>query len=557
MSRSLALFCGMLSGLVASVAMAEPRGMIYDFGAKWCGPCQQVAPIVEKLERAGLPIRKIDIDENRSLADQYNVQSIPTFVLIIDGKEVDRHTGAMTESDLRRMAARIPAEPKNPAPTSGSPSRPGTNQPFQIQLGEPGPLTRPQSLPSRPEETRIVSNEEKKGGLKDLFSFGRKTEEKPATVRANNEVAVAAVPEATAVSSAFAADPMDASVRIRVITQQRIDLGSGTIISSKPGITQILTCAHIFKEYSPESKIEVDLFVNGQSSQYIGRLIKHDPESDLGLITIPMTNPVLPIKVGPKESAPRMGEPLVAIGCSGGDNPTRQQSQVAAIDRFDGPHNLLCTGLPVQGRSGGGLFNRQGEIVGVCSAADPSTKEGFYSGLLAIHQLLDQCELTSLYAPVDTTPVRTAETAVAAAPAASAPVMEKPFPAAVSAPASAPVQGSLDVQTGDAEVVVIIRDKSQPQSQNRVVIFHDISPKFYAYLNGELEAAPQSSTILSQTEPMPPLRSITRQLRSAPETMIAQQPQSLKSQLSPTTLSKPVPVQRFSRSTESKSRVIY
>jgi thiol-disulfide isomerase/thioredoxin len=75
---------------LATAAAPAPRGEVIDFSATWCGPCQQMAPLVARLEREGLPIRKVDIDQDRAFANRYSITAMPTFVLVIDGKEVDR-----------------------------------------------------------------------------------------------------------------------------------------------------------------------------------------------------------------------------------------------------------------------------------------------------------------------------------------------------------------------------------------------------------------------------------------------------------------------------------
>ncbi|MCA9113132.1 MAG: thioredoxin family protein, partial [Planctomycetaceae bacterium] len=89
----------------------QPRGEVLDFSATWCGPCQQMAPIVSKLERQGYPIRKVDVDTNRALAQKYGISSIPAFVLVVDGKEVTRIVGAVSEQQLVGMLSQIPSDP--------------------------------------------------------------------------------------------------------------------------------------------------------------------------------------------------------------------------------------------------------------------------------------------------------------------------------------------------------------------------------------------------------------------------------------------------------------
>ena len=67
-----------------------------DFSAVWCGPCQSLAPVMEKLAEqydGKAVVAKVDVDEQRELAIQYRVMSVPTVIFLKDGKEVDRKIG--------------------------------------------------------------------------------------------------------------------------------------------------------------------------------------------------------------------------------------------------------------------------------------------------------------------------------------------------------------------------------------------------------------------------------------------------------------------------------
>lgn len=70
---------------------------VIDFSATWCGPCQKLAPYVEKMGQTyaknGVKIGKIDIDQNQALSRSMNVQSIPDVRIIINGQESDRLVG--------------------------------------------------------------------------------------------------------------------------------------------------------------------------------------------------------------------------------------------------------------------------------------------------------------------------------------------------------------------------------------------------------------------------------------------------------------------------------
>ena len=76
--------------------------VLVDFFAPWCGPCKMTAPILDELaeEKKEVKFVKIDVDQYGDLAGQYNVSSIPTFVLFKDGKVVSQFMGAMGKEEF-------------------------------------------------------------------------------------------------------------------------------------------------------------------------------------------------------------------------------------------------------------------------------------------------------------------------------------------------------------------------------------------------------------------------------------------------------------------------
>lgn len=358
---------GSMTQVVAAMFLlgGQPNGMVVDFSATYCGPCQEMSPIVEKLKRQGYAIQKVDIQERPDLKKRFNISSIPTFVLIIDGKEVQRVEGKMSEQQLRRMAMQIPTKTTQTVVAS-------TN-----------------SAMSRKTATMFVAQNTsglERARLGSSANFDDYLPAPPKMVaRANisNEAPSPVAPAARKIASQFAT-----TARLRVQEGQGINFGTGTVIESVVGRTLILTCGHVLRGVDEKSKIEVDLFAHGDSRTYVGTVVDFDLDADVGLVSVPTSDPVITSKVASADVAMAVNDRVFSIGCSGGADPTRDDIAITALNRYKGPDNIECSGQPVPGRSGGGLFDTEGNVVGVCIAVDQEEGRGLYCGLKPIHTLL-------------------------------------------------------------------------------------------------------------------------------------------------------------------------
>lgn len=75
------------------------------FTASWCQPCKQMEPLIAKLvsENLAISYNKIDLSDEFDDAIEYGVRGVPTFIALVDGKEIARHTGVATEEKLLNL----------------------------------------------------------------------------------------------------------------------------------------------------------------------------------------------------------------------------------------------------------------------------------------------------------------------------------------------------------------------------------------------------------------------------------------------------------------------
>jgi thiol-disulfide isomerase/thioredoxin len=471
----------MVSLQMAVVVMAlsgTGQTVLYDFYADWCGPCRMMDPVVKQLHAQGYPVQQINVDRDHALAYRYHVQNIPCFVMVVDGREVDREVGGTSAQRLMQMCRLAPAgRGSNAAPVMAN-NTGGAFPPIKVQAGATCPLDHAPAATAGP--AAMVGMNAPSGG-KLLKSD---------------------------------VDLIAATVRLRVGDPQGHSCGTGTIIDCRHGEALILTC---------KGKIEVDLFGPDPAMKVPGSLVayeeyddKHDVP-DIGLVRISVPGPIAVAPVAPPGYPVRVGDAIATVGCNNGDDPTVRRTRITALGKYGGPPNVEVADLPVVGRSGGGLFTSDGYVIGVCNAADPTDREGLYAAIASIVGELDRLGLSFVYRNPSVSAVAAAAPAGTPAPVALAAVE----PAATLPPVPRQMPRPSDLQpTSDrltseeqaflekirqekcqgAEVICIIRPKN-PDNKSEVVMLERASAALLDRLSAETQGDTAQHGVLDLSQP--------------------------------------------------------
>lgn len=95
------------------IEASKSQLVLVDFWAEWCGPCKQLTPVLEKViaeENGAVKFVKVNADQNPELVQQFRIQSLPTVIIIKDGKPVSGFAGVTTASKLKALLAKLKGE---------------------------------------------------------------------------------------------------------------------------------------------------------------------------------------------------------------------------------------------------------------------------------------------------------------------------------------------------------------------------------------------------------------------------------------------------------------
>ncbi|MDA1049314.1 MAG: trypsin-like peptidase domain-containing protein [Planctomycetota bacterium] len=438
-----------LNALALVVALAgSGETVLLDFTSRSCGPCQTMEPTIGRLTRDGYPVRQIDVAQHPEIAAQFQVTGVPCFVMLSDGREIDRVVGACSHARLVEMFANA----------------------------------QPQSSSAAPNRLRPASN---------------------------NDIVRAQSPESTLVAIASpktnVADPrrraFDATIRLRIEDAGGHSVGTGTIVDTHGDEALAITCGHIFRDSGGQGRVLVDLFPEGQPRTVEGILISYDLTRDIGLVRFVPGFAVSPVRIAPAGHRFANGDVVFTVGCDNGREPSVRDSRITSIDRYLGPPNIEATGEPAQGRSGGGLFSQDGFLIGICNHGDPKDDEGIYASLPTIHWELDRVGQRRLYQPnaealamQGLSPSRIEPRRIGANPEATARTVS---PVAMASATLKDVARS-DLANSDTEVICIVRSRGNPQAQERVYVLEQPSSELLDRLARESRGAMTASQVATR-----------------------------------------------------------
>jgi thioredoxin 1 len=98
-----------LNGTSFKDVIANNSKVVVDFWAPWCMPCRMLVPIFQELEKEmdGISFTKVNVDENPELAKSFGIMSIPTIIVFLNGKEMDRLIGVIPKEELKANILKV------------------------------------------------------------------------------------------------------------------------------------------------------------------------------------------------------------------------------------------------------------------------------------------------------------------------------------------------------------------------------------------------------------------------------------------------------------------
>lgn len=383
------IVCLLMGWSMPSVAVAQ-SSLVGDcialqFVTAGCNACNAMDHATQQAVEQGWVVRRIDVRHEPQLADRWRIHTTPTTLLILGGREVDRILGPV---DFRELSKRMLA--------SSSPDH------IQSSLNQRNRIVRNQSPSALSQAaSHFASVASRSDSAASTMLDPRLAPMQSLTRQPTSPNAMSLGP-ANRPTAAPATNPLElaqaATVRIRVDEPQHEAIGTGTIVDGFQGEALVITCGHLFRDMSPNARVTVEMFVDGRPEKFDATVIDFQAdETDIGLVAFQPKRAVPVVPLQSQSEFLQEGSQVFSLGCDHGQDPSRCDSNITRLNRYLGAPNVEVAGAPAQGRSGGGLFNARGELIGICYAADPELNEGLYCGPEVVYQQLSKVGLQRLY----------------------------------------------------------------------------------------------------------------------------------------------------------------
>ena len=356
---------GSLPGDLPAQPNVNRAAQLYFFTNQGCAPCRQVEPGIEALKREGYPVSTIYVSQQPQLANQFNVHQTPTVVLVSDNRIVGRHAGLIDGTTLKQWFAAIGV----PSGSAFANARVGNQETLPASSTAPARPARSPSSPRSPESRLAGPSTMHRGTRQPANQIERRA--------------------------------LQSTVRLKVEDPEGISYATGTVVHRHNGECLVMTCGHVFREAGGEGRITAEFgFENGDLQSAPGQLLTYDADArDIGLVSIRTQHPFEPVPIASPDEEVSRGKKIFSIGCDHGESPTIRHSSIENRAAYDGSIKYDILGRPVDGRSGGGLFNEAGQLIGICNAALVDEDQGIYTALETIHWQIANNNLTHLFTP--------------------------------------------------------------------------------------------------------------------------------------------------------------
>ncbi len=351
--------------LLSAMFGGSQTELIY-FTMDGCVPCQSMKTTVARLTQEGYPIRTLNITQDPSIASRYGISRVPSFVTVVNGQITATRTGVQHYETLLKMMPQV------------AQAAPSVTSQVAYQAS---------SQQQRPIQARITQ-----AGFADTRNANRTnapSQLAPNRIPNDGNVAATRLQGMTAEELA-----MQASVRIKIKDSTGISYGTGTVIHRHGEEALILTCGHVFRDSQGKGQVTIEYGFPNQIRSSEGQVLQFDSDTrDVGLVVFRPTLDIVAVTPAPPSAEPIVQSNAFSVGCDHGNNPTIRRTQIKAIANYSGIVKYDIFGRPAVGRSGGGLFNAQGQLIGVCNAAAVKVDEGIYAGLNPIYWQLEKANL--------------------------------------------------------------------------------------------------------------------------------------------------------------------